>query len=136
MLRGWEGRGTWQPRPLFVLLPCHRVDLACGEKQWCPLAMLVAGSRMHLALSDPWSHHPAAAITLCPRRGCLWATWLCQAMGQRGETQTVPSLTLDDGVLTAARIHVAQCTDPDSSARTRRAEAHLLLALLPHLTHQ
>lgn len=71
----------------FVLLPCHRVDLARGEKQWCPLAVPVAGGGMRLALSAPWSHPPAAAITLCPRRGCLWATWLCQAVGQRGETQ-------------------------------------------------
>lgn len=59
-----EDRGTWQLRPLFVLLPCLRVDLAHGQKQWCPLAMLMADSRMHLALSAPWSHHPVAATTL------------------------------------------------------------------------
>lgn len=113
---GWEDRETWQLIPLFVLLPCHRVDLARGQKQWCLLATLMAGSSIHLALLAPWSHHPTVATTLCPRRGCLWASWLCQAVGQRGETTPKDCAVLDpdDRVLTAAKTHVEQCTDPET----------------------
>lgn len=99
--RAGEDRRTWWLRPVCACSTLSQGGLVCGQRRRCPLATLGAGSRIHLTLLAPWSHHPDAGTTLCTGRGCVWASWLCQAVGQRGETilKTVMSLTLEDEFL-------------------------------------
>lgn len=114
MLRGRGGRGTWQLRPLFVLLPCLRVELAHGQKQMVPFGHAdgwqqdAFGTVSSLESSPSCCHHSVL-------EGVVFEPVGCAKLLGRGEKQypkTALSLTFDDGVIIAAKTPMAQCTDP------------------------
>lgn len=70
--------------------------------------LMLAGSRIPLALSAPQSHHPTAATPVY-WKGLSMSQLDVPSCGGEGRKcpRAVLSLTLEDGVLTAARTRVA-----------------------------